>query len=423
MRFDLITFLTNPFVPMFLATVTGLFLGKIKIGRFNLGQSGGLFTGIVLGWALYAKYINPYLAPNDPKHGLIKDAPKAALSYFKTVGLYEQFFTFTLLLFIASVGLLAAKDLKKVVQKYGAKFIVLGAIITGTGMLFIMCATLIFKGQNHFAVAGVYTGALTSSPGLAAALEAVKQYGPDAQAQVGMGHAIGYAPGVLMVILVMNFFPVIFKIDIEKEKLRFREEMGSNTDKEAAVTKEKTIKEVSMDVISFVTVMLVGYAVGTLQVYLPFIKWLGLGSTGGVLISSLVLGAIGKIGPFTFRMDTKVLSAIRDVSLSLFLAIVGLEYGFDTIHALGGNGAFLAILSFCAGLTAMLVGYLVGRYVFKLNWIILAGAMCGGATSTPGLGAAIDSTKTDEVAAGYGATYPFGLICKVIFVILLHKLV
>jgi len=419
MKFDLIAFLTNPFVPMFLAVVTGLLVGRIKIGKFSFGQSGALFTGIIIGWLFYSKYCIPFMVdPHNVKKGLIAGAPKYAETYLASGVVPTSFFTLTLILFIAAVGLLAAKDLAKVIRKYGAKFIILGAVITGTGALMVYLATLLFHGQNHFAVSGVYTGALTSSPGLAAALEATAKYGKEAQAQVGLGHAIGYAPGAFMIILVMNLFPIIFKIDIEKEKEKFRAEMGTSSEKEA---KDKNIKEVGMDVISFFTVCLVGYFVGSINIYLPFVKWMSLGSTGGVLIMSLWLGHIGKIGPLTFRMNTAVLSAIRDVSLSLFLAIVGLEYGYETINALGGSGATLAGIAFGAGLIAMTVGYLVGRYVFKMNWIILAGAMCGGATSTPGLGAAIESTKTDDVAAGYGACYPFALLCKVIFVIILHQ--
>lgn len=417
MKFNIIDFLTNPFVPMFVATITGLLLGKVKIGKFCLGQSGGLFTGIFIGWALYSKYATPFIDPNDPNHGPFKNAPKYAVTYIKNGVVSNEFFTFTLILFVASVGLLAGKDLIKVIKKYGAKFMVLSAVITGTGALITYLGALIFKGQNHFAVAGVYTGALTSSPGLAAALEAVAKYGKEAQAQVGLGHAIGYAPGVLMVILVMNFFPVIFGIDVEKEIERFNSEIGEYEDK---VVKEITIKEVGMDVVSFITVCLAGYIIGSIKIYLPFIKWISLGSTGGVLIIALVLGHIGKIGPLTFRIDNKVLSAIKDVSLSLFLAIVGLQYGYETINSLAGSGIILAGISFLVKIVALLAGYLVGRYVFKMNWIILAGAMCGGATSTPGLAVAIDATKTNQVATGYGAAYPFGLIFKVIFVIMLH---
>jgi len=418
MKFDLIAFLTNPFVPMFLATVTGLLLGQVRFGKFNLGQSGGLFTGIFIGWLLYAKYCIPFmLDPSNPKKGLIKGAPKYAISYLKDGVVSDTLFTFTLILFIAAVGLLAGKDIGKVVKKYGAKFIILGAVITGTGALVTYLATLIFTGQNNFAVAGVYTGALTSSPALAAALESTARYGVVAQAQVGLGHAIGYAPGVLVVIIAMNFFPLIFKMDLETEKERFKLDMKSLSDKE---TNEKDIKEVGMDIISFLTVCLLGYFLGLINIYLPFIKWFSLGSTGGVLIMALWLGHIGKIGPLTFRMDNKVLNAIRDLSLSLFLAIVGLKYGYETVAALGGSGAELALISFAVGLIALSVGFFVARYIFKMNWIIIAGAICGGMTSTPGLGAAIDATGTDEVAAGYGATYPFGLLCTVIFVIIIH---
>ena len=122
MKFDLIAFLTNPFVPMFLATVTGLLLGNIKIGKFNLGQSGGLFTGIFFGWLLYAKYCVPFmLDPSDPKKGLIEGAPKYAVNYFANGVVSNTLFTFTLILFIASVGLLAGKDIGKVIKKYGAQ--------------------------------------------------------------------------------------------------------------------------------------------------------------------------------------------------------------------------------------------------------------------------------------------------------------
>ena len=418
MKFDLINFLTNPFVPMFLATITGLLLGRIKIGKFSFGQSGGLFTGIFIGWLLYSRYCVAFmLDPNDSKKGLIEGAPKYAVNYLANGVVSNDIFIFTLILFIASVGLIAGKDIRKIIRKYGTQFIVLGAVITGTGALLVYLTSIVFPGQNNFAIAGVYTGALTSSPALAAALESTAKYGIAAQAQVGLGNAIGYAPGVIMVILTMNFFPVIFGIDLEKEKEIYNAEIKSLNDKAIS---EKCIKEVGMDIVSFIIVCFVGYFVGSINIYLPFIKWFSLGATGGVLIVSLCFSYIGKIGPLTFRMNTAVLSAIRDISLSLFLAIVGLQYGYETIAALGGSGATLALISFVAGIGAMVVGFIVGRYIFKMNWIILAGALCGGATSTPGLGAAIDATKTDEVAAGYGATYPFALLCNVIFVIILH---
>jgi putative transport protein len=53
---------------------------------------------------------------------------------------------------------------------------------------------------------------------------------------------------------------------------------------------------------------------------------------------------------------------------------------------------------------------------------MLSGAICGGMTSTPGLGASVDALGSDDPAAGYGATYPAALFGMVIFTILLHNL-
>jgi len=74
------------------------------------------------------------------------------------------------------------------------------------------------------------------------------------------------------------------------------------------------------------------------------------------------------------------------------------------------------------GVVGMLLGFVVGKYVLKINWPMLSGAICGGMTSTPGLGAAVEALDSDDPAAGYGATYPFALLGMVIFTIILHKL-
>lgn len=141
-----------------------------------------------------------------------------------------------------------------------------------------------------------------------------------------------------------------------------------------------------------------------------------------VLIGSLILGYIGKVGSISFRMDSKVLGVIRDVALAFFLAIVGLRYGYKDVDALVGAGAYLGIVSVVVGTVGMMVGFFLGKYVLKINWPMLSGAICGGMTSTPGLGAAVEALGGDEPAAGYGATYPFALLGMVIFIIILHKL-
>jgi putative transport protein len=210
-------------------------------------------------------------------------------------------------------------------------------------------------------------------------------------------------------------------MNLDEERAQFNREMEEARNSAGG----RVVPEVDFDLIGLCLAMLLGYTIGKVAIDLNFIgidQKFSLGSTGGVLIGSLLLGYIGKIGPIHFRMNSKILGIVRQLSLAFFLAIVGLRYGFKVFDALAGSGVTLAIVGLVVGLVAMLVGFFIGKYVFKINWIMLSGAICGGMTSTPGLGAAVDAIGTDDPAAGYGATYPFALIGMVLFTIILHGL-
>lgn len=455
MSFNFADVFLSQFMLMFIAIVTGLIFGKVKFGKFKFGISGALFTGLVIGWGAF-KYA-----------ASVPEASKAFTSAQKllSVGVVSSdFFNIFLILFVCAVGLLAAKDMGIVLKKYGLKFVILGMVITFTSAAATYGATFFSNDANPYEVSGVYTGALTSSPGLAAAIETAKghatervalyesmdskekekflkmagvenipenietfeltddikqQYITNAEASIGAGHAIGYPFGVLIVILAVNFFPSIFKIDVEKEKLQYKKELE---EARKAADSSKEIKETKFDILGFVIACTFGYIIGNINICLPIIGYFNLGSTGGVLIGALILGYIGKIGNISFRMDSKVLGVIRDVALAFFLAIVGLRYGYKAVDALLGSGAYLGVISLVVGIVGMFFGFFLGKYVLKINWPMLSGAICGGMTSTPGLGAAVEALGSDEPAAGYGATYPFALLGMVIFTIILHKL-
>lgn len=454
MKFDLVAWLLNPYILMFIAVFTGLLFGKIKFGKFSFGSSGALFTGLVIGWWVtgYAQKI----AEDDAGF-------KAAAAFMKAGVVQKEFFNIFLILFVCAVGLLAAKDMGTVLKKYGLKFVILGILITAVGAATTYACTFLSASNNPFEVSGVYTGALTSSPGLAAAIETAtnfskdkaaeyptlsnkdkakvlnvidktgaltpentpeltpelkEKYTKEAQAGIGVGHAIGYPFGVLIVIICMNFFPKIFKINVDEEMAAYRKEMSDAR----KLNLGKEIPEVSFDLLAFSLACLFGYTIGVININLGPLGYFSLESTGGVLIGSLILGYIGKIGFINFRMDSKILGVVREVALVFFLGIVGLRYGFKVFDALMGSGMYLALVALIVGIVAMMVGFIVGKYVFKINWIMLSGAICGGMTSTPGLGAAIEAAGSDEPAAGYGATYPFALLGMVIFTIILHKL-
>ena len=65
-------------------------------------------------------------------------------------------------------------------------------------------------------------------------------------------------------------------------------------------------------------------------------------------------------------------------------------------------------------LIPMIVGYILGRYVFRMSLFNNLGSITGGMTSTPALGALIATSGTEDVASAYAATYPFALFCVVL---------
>ncbi|MDR1603719.1 MAG: hypothetical protein LBS10_02865 [Gracilibacteraceae bacterium] len=453
---NLATFIINPFTLMFVSVALGLYFGKIKFGRFNFGASGALFAGLFLSWLVW--HFGARIPVGDPSYAAVRGVLDESI-------VSSDFFDLFLIVFVAAVGLDAGREIFHVVKKYGARFAVLAilTVMVASAVTYGMTLALSSKGDaSPFRVAGVLTGALTSSPGLAAALETVgtetkqigeryaqagieekqeildyismgekvlhpadipalteeqvMRYSERASADVGIGHAIGYPFGVLIVIIAMTFFPKLFRINIDEEWKRYETELRG---KNAEITPKP---EGKFSLPSYFLVMVIGYFFGAIAIPLGPMGDFSLGSAGGVLIIALVLSSIGKIGPLNFRMEEKYLVFLREFGLCFYLAIVGLRYGSEVVRSLSESGWNLALISVVIALVAAMFSLLLGKYVFKINWILLSGAICGSMTATPGLGAAIDALKSEKPAAGYGAAYPFGLLTTVVVCIVLHKL-
>lgn len=402
MTINIVQFITDCYVLVFVSVILGILIGRIEFGRFNLGTSGCLFVGILISYILQNANINSFL-------GIQKDFQ---------IDVPEELFTFSLILFIAAVGLGASHNLLVVLKKYGIKFIILSAIITGFGALSCLVTAMVFKGYNAFSVLGVFNGAMTSTPGLASAMETVADYGDLKASLVGSGYAIAYIPGVILVIIAVKLIPLIFNINIEEEKRAYELEITYSKSSIA----EGENKSIAFDIRAFMFVCCIGFFIDKIKVYLgQAIGDLSLGITGGVLIAALICGCMGNILSMNFRMDKRILATIRELALSMFLAIIGLKNGFSTINVIFESGWSIFLMATLCCIVAIMSGFIIGRYFLKLNWVLLSGSICGGMTSTPGLGAAIDALDSDIGAVGYGATYPFALIMMIIWTIVLKN--
>jgi len=348
----------NPMVLIALCGILGTGMGAIGWKQYKLGSSGVLFAGLLISY-LYGKY------------GLEIEIPKVLLQ-LSLVG------------FIMAVGLKASKNIRGIIQAYGFRFVLLALSITATGALStgVMMA---FYGSMKYELVGTYVGSLTSSPGLATALELADT---TMGSFVGLGYALAYVPGVILVILFSQWTGSTSKGEIGRLD-SIEQETGHR-----------------LSIMKLALVGLGGIGLGSLKVF-----GISLGITGGVLVISLLLGANIK----AFRMQDEGLNIIRDLGLTGFLAIVGLKYGHTAVVAVETAGLQLLTIGLITATCSLAVGFVFGKYVLKIEDAILVGGICGGMTSTPGLAAASEAFKSDHVTAGYGATYPFALIGMIVF--------
>lgn len=366
--------LKSPIFMMVVSILLGQMIGQVEIKHIKLGSSATLFVALVVSF-LTQKYLNVQVAVD------------------KTV------FLLSLIGFIVSVGLIASSNIVNTMKSYGIKFVVLSFFVTASGGLstFVLMNMV---SESKFSIIGTYVGALTSSPGLASALELAKLQTMDQSASIGLGYSIAYIPGVLLVIL-------------------FTQLMGMNNKEKH---KQNAVKEASIDqfnLLSFSVVILFGILLGMLKIKLGDSITLSLGMTGGVLIAALILGSKKKILGLSFQFCHKRLSVLRDLSLNLFLSIVGLNYGFKAVSAIASSGGILLMMGLITGSMSILIGFLMGKYVLKIENTYLVGGICGGMTSTPGLASALDKFDEEKIVTGYGATYPFVLIFMILITNLL----
>ena len=170
---------------------------------------------------------------------------------------------------------------------------------------------------------------------------------------------------------------------------------------------------------------LVGIFIGAIRI--PLSKKLLEGTTfsftttGGVLITSLVLGHYGSICCLSLKIEKNVLEIFRELGLILFLLGTGIAGGAKFIDYFK---AIYFIYGIIMTIFPLILGFLFNKFVLRLCLLNNLGSLTGGMTSTPALGTLISVSQTDQVGASYAATYPISLISVVLssqFMVLLMK--
>lgn len=179
----------------------GIYLGKIKFFGVSLGVTFVLFVGIVLGQIGYT------VDPNT-------------LKFVRELGL---------ILFIFSIGLQVGPGFFSSFKHGGVE---LNCLAVGAICLNVLIVVLIYYFGNiddKAALVGVMSGAITNTPGLAAAQQTVSSMadGVEQANVMAQGYAAAYPLGVVGIILSMFVVKGIFSIKVPAEAQKIEEESSN----------------------------------------------------------------------------------------------------------------------------------------------------------------------------------------------------
>ena len=392
--------LSTIFYVFFIAAL-GYLIGGIKIKGISLGTAGVLLVALIFG--IVASYV-PYITVGG-KHIVLFLSSAMTLDDGTTLGATKSLFSLVsnlgTAMFVTAVGLIAGPKFFRTFNKKSLGYILMGVIIIAIGTLTGIVILALSKDPdlNSSLVAGLLTGALTSTPGLSAAKEVAMD-----EAKVTAGYGIAYLFGVLGVVFFVQLVPRFLKVNIEEERKNF---VAANTIT-VPEPKRKLFSVDSYSFFAFTLAIALGCVIGAIKI--PGINF-SLGTSGGTLVAGLIIGHFGHIGPIDCRVSKSTLNFFRELGLCLFLIGAGVPGGVNFVSNVKLSyflyGAIMTIVP-------MIIGFILAKYVFKMSIFNNLGSITGGMTSTPALGALISTAGTDDVASAYAATYPIALVCVVL---------
>ncbi len=392
------------FTLVFVILALGYLLGGVTVKGVSLGTAGVFLVAILFGWLCTLDFGNVKLLGAFHMESTENTVVKYLKGPIQNMGL---------IMFVGAVGFIAGPNFFKNLAKNFKTYIVLGAVIIFSGT-FVAILFIVMTDYGSEFWAGILSGALTSTPGFSAAVDAASEN----LTRITLGHAIAYPFGVVGVVLFVQLMPKFLKTDMDKERSFLK--LGGEEEKRDY---SKFFKCEEFGLMPFGLAVVAGLLLGSITIPLTGKGYNGacfsLGTTGGVLIMCLIFGHFGHFGKLSLEVPEKSLKILRELGLALFLLGAGFEGGVALVEEIkAAGGAAIVAWGFIGGavmtLAPMIVGYFLGRYVLKLPLLNNLGSITGGMTSTPALGTLISTAKTDDVASAYASTYPIALILIVL---------
>ncbi len=185
---------------------------------------------------------------------------------------------------------------------------------------------------------------------------------------------------------------------------------------------EKVIKLIGNDLLKYPAAdflpislgVVFGIIVGSIPFTIPGVGVIKLSFVGGILITALILGRLGRVGPIVWNLSPHSTTLLKTLGQLIFMATIGTNAGKYLVASLQTHGFLPVWIALFALIFSLAVVALVCRKLLKMNFLNILGLLSGAMTSTPSLTMANNITKTDYPSIAYAAVYPLGLVIVIV---------
>ena len=168
--------------------------------------------------------------------------------------------------------------------------------------------------------------------------------------------------------------------------------------------------------------ILIGGLFGALSIHIGGVP-ISLSTSGGALIAGLFFGWLRSKHPTFGRIPEASLWVLNNVGLNMFIAVVGIAAGPSFVQGFRDVGLSLFIVGAIATTLPLIIGLLLGKYIFKFHPAITLGCCAGARTTTAALGAIQDAVESETPALGYTVTYAVGNTLLIIWGVVIVLLI
>jgi putative transport protein len=176
---------------LFAILAIGYSLGRVSIKGISLGTAGVLFAALVFG----------HFGQSVP----------------------HEIMELGLLLFVYAVGLQAGPRFFRTFRRQGLRFVIIGLVTVTAGALLTIGVALLLDLPFDLA-SGLYTGAMTCTPALAAAIDVAERFVPGHSAELSVGYGMAYPFSMIAVVLLMQFLPKLLRRNLQQEEKAWQDQ-------------------------------------------------------------------------------------------------------------------------------------------------------------------------------------------------------